>query len=347
MSVTGGATGVSSPATDPMWGVQDDMGLGASLFRDMPRLSFGPRSELGARGRGRGWTPFVAGLRDDRPRVDQHANSCADAGQVRETAGVHVLGTEPPGATGVASVGSHQWPKVKVEPYTGSPLLPGPKVFLRDCERLIVSVGCSEQDFLRRWIPTLLVEEAWDWFMDNRDITTWREFKLLMMEFFQPHNSDDRIHELILGRQQKEGESVVEYADAMLKLFARLLVPLSEGEKIRLMYRNMADHIQLMLCTKEFTRVRQLIYDAERVEGKSKALLTPKPSSSGGFVKKAQEPKKGDFRMEGVGSGKRKACYICGDPNHFARACPRRVRDQPSENESRGSSSDTSGAPRP
>ena len=63
----------------------------------------------------------------------------------------------------------------------------------------MVSLECGEEEFIRRWIPTLLVDEAWDWYRAQPGFGSWDIFKVRMYEHFQPRNSDDRIHETSPG----------------------------------------------------------------------------------------------------------------------------------------------------
>ena len=75
-----------------------------------------------------------------------------------------------------------------------------------------------------------------------------------------------------LARRHREDESVLQYVEALRLLFRELLESLSEAEKVRLTFRNLAEPIQLMLCNQVYDSVRQLVADAHRVEYRAKRL---------------------------------------------------------------------------
>jgi hypothetical protein len=207
-------------------------------------------------------------------------------------------------------------PKVDVEPYSGSPAGPGPKQFLIRVEQLKIGRRLSDRDLLDSWIPTLLVDEALDWFLGHESWTSWAEFKFDFKSHFQLPNADDGVYRAIVSRRQKSGESVAVYAEDMLRLFRQLAEPATEKEKIRFIRLNMDYTLRFMLSTHSYDTVRALIADARLVETEA-GIGTPGEKSA----------EKGPRReAESTSSGPRaRACYICNDTNHLAGQCPQRV----------------------
>jgi hypothetical protein len=214
-------------------------------------------------------------------------------------------------------------PKMLVDPYGGSPAGPGPKQFLVKAEQLKIGQNIPDRKFLDQWVPTLLVDDALEWFLDQPTWRTWGEFKVDFMQQFQLPNADDVVHEAILRRRQKDGEGIAEYAEEMLKLFRQLLVTPSEKEKIRLIYRNMVKDLRILLSRESFVSVRSMIGEARRVEA---AALGDEPPFSGAVGPKrqqsVQEPRRGPPPNQGVSD---RVCFTCGEAGHFSRACPQRV----------------------
>jgi len=140
----------------------------------------------------------------------------------------------------------------------------------------------------------------------------------------------------------------VQYVEALRLLFQELVIPISEAEKVRLTFRNLAEHLQLMLCNREYGSVRELVADATRVEFRAKRLLGSREPS----VRDREEERpsgKSDRAGRETREGNRgtPSCYICGNPNHFARSCPQRMRATgEGQGNARGASlSDTNAAP--
>jgi hypothetical protein len=148
------------------------------------------------------------------------------------------------------------------------------------------------------------------------------------MEQFQLPNADDTVHEAILRRKQQPGDGVAVYAEDMLKLFRQLLVPPSEKEKVRLIYRNLVRELRILLSRNSFSTVRAMIGEARRAEAAAEEEDV-KAQPQGASSLKLDLGKKEPVRTTAQPQPPRKAdrvCFICGEADHFARACPQRRR---------------------
>jgi hypothetical protein len=207
-------------------------------------------------------------------------------------------------------------PKVKIEPYNGSPAGSGPKAFLVKLEQLKISSNVTDRQFLDRYIPPLLEDEALDWFLNHPTWHSWVEFKTELMEQFQLPNADMSIQELLLKRRQNENEGVAEYAEAILNLCRQLMTSPSEQEKIWFIYRNFVEPLKLMMSTHQYHTVRALIAGARRVEA---AMVTPDVARTSGITRPRVEAKPSGSAF------KDRLCFTCGEAGHLSRACPQRA----------------------
>ena len=256
-------------------------------------------------------------------------------------------------AQNAVGIGSSGWlPKMKVEPYSGSVSGPGPSKFIRDLERLKVGRGLTDREFMDRWVPTLLTEEAFDWFIDHPTWETFREFKTDLLERFQMPNSDNIIFEKILARVQGDKEPMADYADAMLKLFRQLANPWSEEQKIRFIYRNLSQPIKIILSVQSYDSVLEMVAHATSLEEAKRPVNRGRSENfreRDSFNQQESNANPGSTDRGGQGNRPRtsnSACYICGDLEHYARSCPRRFRDNQSGNDRGGPSGNQRGAPR-
>ena len=233
-----------------------------------------------------------------------------------------------------------RYPKVIVNPYAGSPTDSGPKKFLQQAEQLKVGQNLGDRVFLDRWVPTLLTDEALDWFLGQPAFNSWAEFKVELSEKFQAPNADDVTYELIISRLQGPDESVEAYVHDMMFLFRKMQQPVAELERVRLIYRNLRNPLRVLMSLLTIDSVQTLVARAMRLESAAKQrefslpLLTPEHT---------ERPNVSGARPKTRGSEQTDYCYICGEEGHYARSCPRRVKSQAPN----GSGNDTGARPRP
>jgi len=249
--------------------------------------------------------------------------------------------------TGNPCCGGHcgrreRYPMVNVTPYDGGPTGAGLKKFLQTAEQLKVGQHLGDRIFLDRWVPTLLVDEALDWFSAQPTFNSWNEFKAELTGRFQLPNADDVTYEMILARQQGSDETVEAYVKDMLHLFRRMQVPLREAERVRLVFRNLKDPMRVLVSSQVHDNVQSLVAHAQRLEAAAKlnefSVANPGPVPPAP-VAPPRQPRS---------SQADRYCYICGEAEHFARSCPCRVRPDSSGrqgNDRQGN--DRGGSPRP
>ena len=202
-------------------------------------------------------------------------------------------------------------PKIQVEPYDGNPVGPGPHEFLKKAEQLRTGKGIPEDIFLNNWIPSLLTGSALKWYLQSPVITSWDEFKSRLIAKYQMPNHDDVIFERLYARKQLEGEKVSTYVGDMNSLIQRLTRNMPEEEQVRLVYMNMAPALQLLMCTKSYTSLIELVADACKVE--TRLAQTAVRVDTGSATPAPSRPKADQSKV--------KCCYNCGLPGHLIAQC--------------------------
>lgn len=85
----------------------------------------------------------------------------------------------------------------------------------------------------------LFTESALLWYRGiSSSVDSWEDLKQELLDEFLPSDFDYRLMEELKTRTQGVGESFSTYYSVMLNFFARLRVPISEEEKLRILRRN-------------------------------------------------------------------------------------------------------------
>lgn len=119
--------------------------------------------------------------------------------------------------------------------------------FLERVDELVIARSVNLQQLFDEAID-LFTGRALIWFRANRaKASSWPALVALLNKEFRPIDYDERLIDEIKRRTQGVGETVSIYVSIMLTMFARLLEPLDDHKKLRIILRNLTPEYQSQL----------------------------------------------------------------------------------------------------
>lgn len=138
--------------------------------------------------------------------------------------------------------------------------------FLERVEELAVSRSISESALLRG-LPELLSGNALQFYRQSKgSFHSWYEFRQILKDKYQPEDYQFRLSKDIYVRTQGKQETVSDYFATMDTLFGRLARPMSEGQKLDILLRNVRPVYSNQLGLLEPDSVHKLQTFCERLE---------------------------------------------------------------------------------
>lgn len=118
------------------------------------------------------------------------------------------------------------------------------------------------------------------WFRANRSkATTWPELVALLNKEFRPIDYDDRLMDEIKRRTQGADENISIYVAIMQTMFSRLLEPLDENKKLRIVLRNLTPFYQSQLGLTVIANFEELLNYGRTIEERRSAIENYAPPS--------------------------------------------------------------------
>lgn len=150
--------------------------------------------------------------------------------------------------------------------FSGEPKSHSVGAFLERVEELRIARGISEDELFFSSLD-LFEGKAINWLRGIRSkVNSWSELKSELRDQFQPPDYDEELLHEIKGRMQGRHESIGIYLAVMRNLFSRLLNPLTDNEKLKIILRNIHPSIQDRLALVEVNSEEELLKYGRKIE---------------------------------------------------------------------------------
>jgi len=219
-------------------------------------------------------------------------------------------------------------PQLAVQPFNGS----GEQSvldFVVKLQDMKAYCRIPDQEFLNRYVPTMLEGLARAWFEDNCRNISWDLFIAKIKSRFSTVAKQERIKDKIYERRMGKNELVSVYIRDILDLNRQLNQRLSQHELVAIIHRGMRYSLRTMLRRATYGNVEELEADAESIQAdmnkavdERKADLLAEQQS---FA--AANPRPPEFNNRpSTGSGGNRTnrplvCHRCQEVGHIASRC--------------------------
>lgn len=231
--------------------------------------------------------------------------------------------------------------------YSGDNSVLSFNAFIERVEELMNARGVSRDQVFAQALD-LFSGRALIWYRANRRLVScWDELVVALREEFQAPDYDEQLFDEIRKRTQGPNESIGVYVSTMTSLFSRLSIKVPEGNRIKIMVKNLSPFYQSQLGLVEIKSVEELLSIGRKLEWRKTCAerYVPPPRrqqsmepdlaymSSGSSVASVEANSRPALKcwncdQEGHMAVRcplplRKHCYRCGRRDVTVRSCPR------------------------
>ncbi|KAK9731669.1 Zinc knuckle [Popillia japonica] len=168
------------------------------------------------------------------------------------------------------------------------------------------------------------------WYRANRRLVScWDELVVALREEFQAPDYDEQLFDEIRKRTQGPNESIGVYVSTMASLFSRLSIKVPEGNRIKIMVKNLSPFYQSQLGLVEIKSVEELLSVGRKLEWRKTCAerYVPPPRRQQSMEPDLAYMSSGSS-VASVEANSRPAlkCWNCDQEGHMAVRCPLPLR---------------------